>query len=165
MPERRVSAAPPDHAARTGTPWFAYATAGWAFAFAVVHVYWAFGGGLGLPEGFSVPDNTMLLVIDIIAVPLCVGGGLLGLALVRPWGARFPRRLLLVAAWAMAALCLVHSVPTVISATAVLARGEQHTLSLPERFSYFGYEPYWFLGGIVSAIAAFVYQRATRGRA
>ena len=164
MPERRASAAPPEHAPRTGTPWFAYATAAWAFAFALVHVYWAFGGGIGLPEGFSVPDNTALLIIDIIAVPLCVGGGLLGLALIRPWGARFPRRLLLVSAWGMAALCLVHSVPTVISAGVVVANGTVDTLSLPERFSYFGYEPYWFLGGVVSALAAFVFQRATRER-
>lgn len=148
----------------TGNPLFGYATAVWAFAFALLHVYWAFGGGFGLPEGFSVPDNTALLVIDIIAVPLCVGGGLLGLALVRPWGLRFPRRLRLGAAWAMSALCLVHSVPTVIQAGIVLARGEQHTLSVPERFSFFGYEPYWFVGGVFVGVAALLHQRATRGR-
>lgn len=157
MPER--PAAP---AIRAGVHWFGYATAVWAFAFALIHVYWAFGGGFGLPDGFSVPDNTALLIIDIIAVPLCVGGGLLALALVRPWGARFPRKLLLAAAWAMSALCLVHSVPTVISAGIVLARGTRDTLSRPEQFSYFGYEPYWFLGGLLAGLAALVYQRSTR---
>ncbi|SMD19308.1 DUF3995 domain-containing protein [Lentzea albidocapillata] len=157
-----MSGSPAEPAIRAGAPWFSYATAAWAFAFALIHVYWAFGGGLGLPDGFSVPDNTALLIIDIIAVPLCVGGGLLGLALVRPWGARFPRRLLLAAAWSMSALCLIHSVPTVISAGIVLARGTRHTLSLPEQFSYFGYEPYWFLGGLLAGLAALVYQRATR---
>lgn len=151
-----------ERSARTGAPWYGYATAAWAFAFALLHLYWAFGGGFGLPAGFSVQDNTALLVIDIIAVPLCVGGGLLGLALVRPWGARFPRGLLLGSAWGMSALCLVHSVPTVVAAAIVLLRGAQDELSLPERFSYFGYEPYWFIGGVASGLAALVYQRATR---
>lgn len=147
---------------RTGGPFFGYATAAWAFAFAVVHVYWAFGGGLGLPEGFSVPDHLPLLIIDIIAVPLCVAGGVLGLALVRPFGARFPRWMRLAGAWAMSALCLVHSVPTVIMAALVLARGEQDALALPEKFSYFAYEPYWFLGGVLVAAAAWRHQRATK---
>ncbi|GLZ32184.1 hypothetical protein Lesp02_43720 [Lentzea sp. NBRC 105346] len=145
---------------RTTNPWFGYATAVWAFAFAVLHVYWAFGGGWGLPSGFSVPDHTALFVIDVIAVPLCLGGGVLGLALVRPWGLRFPRWMRLAAAWAMAALCLVHSVPTVVQAGLVLARGEQETLSVQEKFSFFGYEPYWFVGGVVVAIAALLHQRA-----
>lgn len=141
----------------TGTSWFGYLTALWAFLFAIIHVYWAFGGGFGLPKGFRVPDHTALLVIDIIAVPLCIGGGLLGLALVRP--SRIPRRLLLVAGWAMCALCLVHSVPTVVQAAILLMQGEQDTLSLPEKFSFFGYEPYWFIGGILVGLATLARQR------
>lgn len=154
------SATSTGNSGHTATPWFGYATAVWAFAFAVLHVYWAFGGGFGLPEGFSVPDHTALLVIDIIAVPLCLGGGVLGLALVRPWGLRFPRWMRLSAAWAMCALCLVHSVPTVIQAAFVLARGEQDTLAVEEKFSFFGYEPYWFVGGVFVGVAALLHQRA-----
>ncbi|MFD1147730.1 DUF3995 domain-containing protein [Saccharothrix hoggarensis] len=149
----------------TGTPWFGYGTAVWAFAFAVLHVYWAFGGGFGLPEGFSVPDHTLLLIIDIVAVPLCVAGGVLGLALIRPWGLRLRRWMRLAAAWGMCALCLVHSVPTVVQAAVVLARGEQDTLSTPEKFSLFGYEPYWFVGGVLVGLAALVHQRNTRSTA
>ncbi|WP_104482429.1 DUF3995 domain-containing protein [Actinokineospora auranticolor] len=155
----------PRSLATTGrTTFFAYATAAWAFAFAAVHVYWAVGGSLGLPPGLSVRGNTPLFVIDVIAVPMCVAGGVLALALVRPFGARLARKPLLVGAWGMSVLCLVHSVPAVLQAALLLVSGDADTLTAPERFSFFGYEPYWFVGGVLTGLAAFGYQRATRGR-
>jgi hypothetical protein len=56
--------------------WAAYAACAWALAFAVVHLYWALGGAVGLPPGMSVGMNRALFVIDIVAVPLCVAGDL-----------------------------------------------------------------------------------------
>jgi hypothetical protein len=49
--------------------WAAYAACAWALAFAVVHLYWALGGAVGLPPGMSVGMNRALFVIDIVAVP------------------------------------------------------------------------------------------------
>lgn len=72
-----------------------YAACGWALVFAAVHLYWALGGTVGLPKGFAVAMNPALSAIDILAVPLCLVGTALALALVRPWGRLFPRRLLL----------------------------------------------------------------------
>ena len=76
------------------TSWAGYAACAWALAFAVVHLYWGLGGAAGLPPGRSVADNTALLVIDLVAIPLCLAAAALALALVRPWGGRFPRWLL-----------------------------------------------------------------------
>lgn len=89
--------------------WAAYAACAWALAFAVVHLYWALGGAVGLPPGMSVGMNRALFVIDIVAVPLCVAGALLALSLVRPWGRHLPRRLFLASAWAVCALDLALS--------------------------------------------------------
>lgn len=52
----------------------AYAACAWALAFAVVRLYWALGGAVGLPTGMSVGMNRALFVFDIVAVPLCVAG-------------------------------------------------------------------------------------------
>ena len=49
--------------------WAAYAACAWALAFAVVHLYWALGGAVGLPPGMSVGMNRALFVIDIVAAP------------------------------------------------------------------------------------------------
>lgn len=70
----------------------AYSACAWAITFAVVHLYWALGGVLGLPLGMSVRMNPVLFVIDVIAVPLCALGALLALSLVQPWGRVVPRR-------------------------------------------------------------------------
>lgn len=69
--------------------WASYATCGWALVFAVVHLYWALGGTVGLPKGFTVAMNPALFAIDVLAVPLCFIGALLALSFVRPWGWAF----------------------------------------------------------------------------
>ncbi|MDQ1292369.1 MAG: hypothetical protein QG608_247 [Actinomycetota bacterium] len=123
----------------------------WAELFAVVHVYWAAGGTWALPSGVRVPRIPALLAIDIAAVPLCAVGGLAALSLIRPLrGPGSPRaRRLAVAATGL--ICLAHSTPTVVAATAALAQGHAGSLSERTRISYFCYEPYWFLGGLLTA--------------
>lgn len=137
----------------------AYAASVWAFAFAVVHLYWALGGTTGLPRGMSVGMNPALFVIDVLAVPLCLVGALLSLSLVRPWGHLFPRRLLLAGAWAVCALLVVHSVPTLVWGGLVVTGLRDAELSLLERWSLFVYEPWFFVGGILYGAAAWVHNR------
>lgn len=149
--------------ARGATAAWAYATTVWAVTFALVHVYWAAGGGWGLPKGFRVPDHVGLLVVDVVAVPLCLAGGaasaslvpgsLMAGSLVPGWGRRLPARLRLRAVLGMAAISLLHSTPTVVLAVVALVQHRAGTL--PERtwISYYLYEPYWFLGGTLSAAA------------
>jgi len=73
-----------------------------ALSYALVSLYWATGGTRGLVtlgEPFErlahSKDTTTAIVISIVVV-LKLMGSLLALALVRPWGQRIPRRLLLV---------------------------------------------------------------------
>jgi hypothetical protein len=137
----------------------AYAATAWALAFAAVHLYWALGGTVGLPRGMSVYMNPALFVIDVLAVPLCVVGALLALSLVRPWGRLFPRRLLLAGAWAVCALLVVHSVPTLVGDGLVAVGLRNGALSSLERWSLFVYEPWFFVGGVLYGAAAWGYGR------
>ena len=144
--------------------WAAYAAGAWALAFAVVHLYWALGGAGGLPKGMSVDLNTALFVIDVLAVPLCVVGALLALSLVRPWGQLFPSRLLLASAWAVCALLIVHSAPTLVEGGLVVTGLRDAKLSMLEQWSLFVYEPWFFVGGVLYGAASWGYGRSGRRR-
>lgn len=82
-----------------------------AAPYVAMKMYWAFGGRAGLADGFDVageferngaPEALVWLErhgIDFTAV-LALMGVMLAFALVRPWGRRLPRWLLLPPAWA-----------------------------------------------------------------
>ena len=139
--------------------WAAYAAGAWALVFAVVHLYWALGGTVGLPNGMSVDMNPALFVIDVLAVPLSVVGALLALSLVRPWGRLLPRRLLLAGAWAVCALLIVHSAPTLVESGLVVTGLRDAEPSALERWSLFVYEPWFFVGGVLYGAAAWGHGR------
>ncbi len=85
--------------------WAGYAACGCALLYAAVSLYWAAGGtaGLGtiggrLEELGRARDPGIIALVWTTGI-LKIAGGLLALALVRPWGSVFPRPLLLAAAW------------------------------------------------------------------
>ena len=138
----------------------ACAAAVWGAVFALVHVYWLVGGRLFLPDGLSVVGNLPLLIIDIIAIPLCTGAAAVALSLVQGWGERFSRLLRLVGAWGIAAVCVVHALPSAVDWIA-LALGKLDVAALDSmaRFATFGYEPFFLLGGVLFGLAALGHQR------
>ncbi|MFI8460157.1 DUF3995 domain-containing protein [Kitasatospora sp. NPDC085464] len=144
-------------AARAG-----YVAAAWAVAFALVHLYWLADGRLGLPEGRSVWSSTPLLVIDVIAIPLCAVAAAVALAPLRRWGGRVPARLLTVALWGTTALLVLHAAPSVPDWFA-LAVGSRSSAGLDAmaRFATFGYEPFFLLGGVLFGVTA-LGRRASR---
>ncbi|MFE2413455.1 DUF3995 domain-containing protein [Kitasatospora sp. NPDC059408] len=132
-----------------------YAAATWSAAFSLVHLYWLLGGRTGLPDGLSVTGNTPLLVIAVLAVPGCAVAAALALAIVRPWAGRLPGRLLDFAIWAITAILLVHSVPSVPDWLA-LATGARTTADFDAmgRFATLLYEPFFMTGGLLFGLAA-----------
>jgi hypothetical protein len=141
----------------------AYGATAWGAAFAGVHLYWLLGGRVGLPAGRSLFDNLPLLIIDVIAIPLCLVAALLAYFLSRPTGGRFGRRTLLIGAWGTAALLVVHALPTTIDWGALLVGARTvHDLEPLERFSTLLYEPFFMAGGALFAVAALCYQWRTR---
>lgn len=132
-----------------------YAAAGWAVAFALVHVYWLADGRLGLPDGLSVWSSTPLLVIDVIAIPLCAVAAAVALAPVRRWGARVPARLLGFALWGTTALLVLHAAPSVPDWIALATGGRSGAgLDAMARFATFGYEPFFLAGGLLFAVVS-----------
>ncbi|MFL6129415.1 MAG: DUF3995 domain-containing protein [Mycobacteriales bacterium] len=143
--------------------WPAYAAAAWMAFFGLVHGYWAVGGGLALPAGFSVRDSAAFLVVDLVAIPLCAVGALLALALLRPAGRRLPRRPLLALAWATTALLVGHALPAMVVLAGLALGVVAGELTERDRLTLFLYEPYWLLGGVLFGLATLAAQR--RGRA
>ncbi len=141
--------------------WPAYAACAWTLVFAAVHVYWALGGTVGLPPGFTVSMNRALFVIDLVSIPLSGVGALLALTLVRPWGRRFPRGMLLTAAWGVCTLMLLHAAPTLIEGGLIATGLVANDLSAEDRLSLVLYEPWFLIGGTLFGTAAWCYGRAS----
>ncbi len=83
------------------TAWAGYAACAAALAYALPHLWWGLGIPLAFPGDFSdAPSEPWLRALAFWGMgSLAVFGALFALALVRPWGRVFPRRLLLIPAW------------------------------------------------------------------
>jgi hypothetical protein len=104
----------------------AYAACALALLYAVPSFYWSLGGSAGLDtvggavEELARTSDLARVTLGIGAGVLKVAGGLLALALVRPWGRAIPRRLLVGAAWAASAVLTVYGGLLVVVGTLVL---------------------------------------------
>ncbi len=160
------SPSPARSAGRTGTPStrlrrLAGLCCVWMVIFAGVHVYWALGGTFAMPAGFSVDENTALLVIDIMAVPLCLAGAALALALVHPAGRRRPRTVTALTALT-GVFAIVHAAGTIVADLGMLLGVVEVPDTEAERISAFVFEPWWFLGGVLFVLAAWAFHTERR---
>ncbi|MBZ2198744.1 DUF3995 domain-containing protein [Occultella gossypii] len=97
--------------------------------YALIKTYWAMGGRAGLRDGFDLatefrrngaPEAIIWLErhgIDFTAILALVGSVLL-VALIRPWGMRLPRWMVLGPAWAGAAFLVPYGTLTAVVALA-----------------------------------------------
>lgn len=148
----------------------AYAAATVAFAYALMSLYWALGGHAlvstigGYVEHFARQGGA-LPVLAALAVTLAkVVGGLLALALVRPWGRVVPRRWLLIGSAGASVLLVVYGGLNVLLGALVLS-GVIHPAGGVDRTAlrwHVGVWDMWFLvWGVLLALAAFGYGRRT----
>ncbi len=101
---RRVLPSPRDSSA-----WAGYAAFGWALAYAVgVRGYQGLGGTAGLPGTFEDPDG--FRSASLLAGAFIAAAGVGSLGLVRPWGLRLPRWLVIVPALTGSAYAAAHAV-------------------------------------------------------
>lgn len=156
---------PPATTTETDLRWAAYSASGWALLFAVASFYWAAGGSIGTD---TVGDEVKRLP-GIVALLWAVGivkliGALLALALVRSWGRLVPRRLLLSAAWAAGGGMVLYGAAN-LTVRGLMAMG---AISTPESMHSTAatwrlvlWDPWWLLGGILFAAAAWSYGRSS----
>jgi hypothetical protein len=94
--------------------WAGYAAFGWAAAYAIgVRGYQGLGGTLGLAGTFEDPSAMRRASLIAGAGILMVGFG--ALALVRPWGLRLPRRLVIVSALLGSAYAAAHALTAYVT--------------------------------------------------
>jgi hypothetical protein len=104
----------------------AYAAAIVAFAYALVSLYWALGGHAlvgtvgGYVEQFARRGGAVPVLVALAATAAKVIGGLLALALVRPWGRVVPRGWLLIGSAGASVLLVVYGGLNVLAGALVL---------------------------------------------
>jgi hypothetical protein len=122
MPDARALAAKPTapaFARPQQRTWTAYVACAWSLAYAALGGFWALGGG-GFP--FGETDLTGIGLSPLIGLPadttgaliagLGLAGGLVALAMARPWGRVVPRPVLLGFGWA-ATVALLLLIPDI----------------------------------------------------
>jgi len=150
--------------------WAAYAASAWAVAYAVgIRGYQGAGGTLGLPGSFEDPAAMRHASVLAGVGILLVGVG--ALALVRPWGLRLPRWLIIVPALAGSAYAVSHALTAYVSKPlhllGVIQLDFRGWAQLDEgaliRWDLLCYEP-WFLGlGVLVTLGALHHYRRTGG--
>ena len=156
---------------RTAGTVAAYAAAVVAFAYALVSLYWAVGGHRlvstvgGYVAHFARQGGAVPVVLALAATAAKVAGGLLALALVRPWGRVIPRRWLLAGATAASVLLVGYGGLSVLLGALVLS-GVIHPAGGVDRTAlrwHVGVWDLWFLvWGILLALATVSYWRRTK---
>ena len=169
----RVPSAPASSAWSVVGTAAAYAAAVVAFAYALVSLYWAVGGhGLvstvgGYVEQFARRGGAVPVLVALAATALKVAGGLLALALVRPWGRVVPRRWLLLGSAGASVLLVAYGGLNVLAGVLVLS-GVIHPGGNVDRTAlrwHAGVWDLWFLvWGILLALATVGYWRRTAHR-
>ena len=151
-------------------PAAAYAAAILAFAYALVSLYWALGGHAlvttvgGYVEQFARRGGALPVLVALAAAAAKAVGGLLALALVRPWGRVIPRRWLLIGSSA-ASVLLVGYGGLNAAAGALVLLDVIHPAGQVDRTAlrwHVGVWDLWFLvWGILLALATIGYWRRT----
>lgn len=156
---------------RTAGTVAAYAAAVVAFAYALVSAYWAVGGHRlvstvgGYVAQFARQGGPVPVLLALAAAAAKMAGGLLALALVRPWGRAIPRRWLLAGSTAVSVLLVGYGGLSVLLGALVLS-GVIHPGGGVDRTAlrwHVGVWDLWFLvWGILLALATVGYWRRSR---
>ena len=151
----------------------AYAAAVVAIAYALVSLYWAAGGHAligtvgGYVQQFARRGGAGPLLIAVAAAVAKLAGGVLALALVRPWGRAFRRRWLLIVSAGASMLLAAYGGLNVLLGALVLT-GAIHPAGGVNRTAlrwHVGVWDLWFLvWGILLALATVGYARRTASR-
>lgn len=155
------------------TGYAGYATCVWALAFAALSFYWAAGGTAGASTiGPALTSLALTRDPGFIAILWITGAlkaiaGLLALALARPWGRLIPRWLLLAAGWGAGTALILYGGASfvqhalMVAGIIVIPAGLGATAA---RWHVLLWDPWWLLGGILFAIAAWQFGRETSDR-
>jgi Protein of unknown function (DUF3995) len=149
----------------------AYAACALALLSAVPSFYWALGGTAGLDtvggtlEELGRAHDPRGVALGVGAGLLKVAGGLLALALARPWGGAVPRWLLLGAAWAASTVLtayggLLVAVGGLVLTGVISPSGPVDRTAL--RWHVMVWDSWFLVWGLLLGVAAWHYGRQAR---
>jgi hypothetical protein len=151
--------------------WAAYGACAVAFGYAAVSLYWAAGGtaGLGTVGGVAArmarSGGAVAVGVIVVTVLLKTAGGLVALAMVRPWGQRLPRRALGLAGLAGSVVLVLYGAAGV-TGEALVETGAIRPSSPVDwtalRWHLGLWDPWFLAWGLLLAIATWGYRRGTR---
>ena len=141
-----------------------------AFAYAAISIYWTLGGTFllntvgGSIENIARQGGLLAYMLGIIAVVSKIIVGLLALALVRPFGSRFPRKLLVVSAVAISIFLISYGGLMVVAGSLVLLGIVQPGSSVDWtalRWHVLVWDMWFLLLGVLMALAIMGYRKRT----
>jgi len=150
--------------------WAAYGASVLAFGYAGVSLYWAVGGtaGLNTVGGVAVrmarSGGAAAAAVIAGTVLLKTLGGLLSLAMVRPWGRHLPRRAVGIAGLAGSALLILYGAVEV-TGEALVETGVVRPASVDWtalRWHLGLWDPWFLIWGLLLAVATWGYGRGSR---
>ncbi|NYH78514.1 hypothetical protein FHR84_001839 [Actinopolyspora biskrensis] len=128
----------------------------WAFLFAALSVFWAFGGETGI-HPLETPDPTPLFtLVNLVAAALKAGLGVVAWLATREWRRRAVRGLLTLALWGSGVVCALYGVFGLVGNGLVLAGVVPVAGGISRWYWYYVllWDPYWVLGGVLLLAAA-----------
>lgn len=152
------------------TRWAAYGACAVAFAYAGVSLYWALGGMAGLSTVGGVAQRmarsggAAAIAFISVTVLLKVVGGLLALAMVRPWGERLPSRAVGIVGIAASLVLIAYGAVDVVgeslTETGAVRPAAVDWTAL--RWHLALWDPWFLVWGLLLAVATRGYRRQTR---
>lgn len=162
----------PGQAAPRTKRWAGYAAAVCALLFAVPSIYWGLGGILLLDTvgreavELSQAGDAGIFAAAWFATLVKVGGGVLALALVQPWGRRlFPRWLLLIGGWGSGLALVLYGAANIGTQLMVLSGILDPPGDMDWRGFYghlFVWDPWFIVWGVLMLITALHFTRDGR---
>lgn len=153
--------------------WCGYAAFTVGVLYALVSVYWAAGGTLGLKtlggqlERLGRARDPQLIAVVWVTAGLKLFAAVLGLALVRPWGRRLPRWMLLIAAWGTTVVLVLYGgtlviVQSLVQIGVIAASADMDWTAF--HWHLFLWDPWFLVWGLLLGAATwgFVSTRRTR---
>ena len=183
--ETRVSAANNSNSQRNREatlpprPILVYVAFAFTLLFMALHVYWAVGGGWGLPP--SAPEHELMVrAANWVVSAIMLIGAFFVLALNHPISRRLPAWMLLMPIWVGAVVCISHSVfgfvtkglflagwhgavnfPVIHGVSAATAASKNHLAAVHDLAVF---EPCFLMQGVVLALAAWQFLRTPTAR-
>ncbi|MFJ2629532.1 DUF3995 domain-containing protein [Streptomyces sp. NPDC087532] len=130
----------------------------WAVAFAVLHLYWALGGDLGLSVSagpLTEERPGWFVAVGLWGVgSLCLVAGVLGWLLARPHPRGLAGRLIKALGWGVCAVLLVRGIAVEVLLLTNTA-GQEIDVSPEQRlWTLLLWNPWFLVGGLVFGLAA-----------